>query len=1175
MRRILGFRSPAPSPLMDSSEAGSNSRAERGAVAQPSLWDQLRDKEPSKLHKAASAGDVAKVQRLLLLGKSDLNDRDKLDRTALHLACANGHREVVTLLVERKCQLDLHDSENKTALVKAVQCQQEECAAILLAHGADPNVMDSYGNTALHYAASCDNLLLAETLLSHNADIEARNKDNLTPLLLAISENKQQMAEFLIKKKANIHAADKIQRLSSKPNSDDSGTTSNEDFNFQTKERTAKPVIGKRESDIDIIQSAPQDQKNNDNLTYDEKAHTATINCSPEKYLHFEPTTEVKDPVPDKAVGMNDVQISQSDFSVWNSTGLTLRDETHQSLKDLKVDDKCLVVSQPASLELGQMTLKNNIGIVFLYGSETPYDVCESQLSENKEKKEEMTSEKDQENREESANDYLQVEEGKTYKSGEVEVSENMCDAADQLIQQRQKEPMDNQLFPIVENEDSDSSGPSLYIKEGKEKERKTPPPADFMIMPVIDESDSLTCSELQVTDDDSLGEIAKNSGRTVKKAPNEKDKVKKQIKFMDILDDSTQSSATISEDCVLPYTNYESFMLLIEQLGKDSKDSVNLLKIQDAVLSYERLIELKGNHCGLLAGKIEKMKNKVSGLQKELSETKEIRSQLELQKVEWDQELCSLRFALKQEEEKRRNAVFLYEKIKEQLRKTEEQYSKEVEVKQQLEFSLQTLNMDLRTLRSNFFQVAEKLNNVQRQLSEQKSARIFQEEILTSRLRKQKELEMIYEKMNSELQKTLDVLQDESEKRHLLLEEKNKELINECNTLKETLHKTENEKVEREATVKQLQEELADTLKKQTMLETSLAVTSCIKLEDKEDLKKKVDDLNAKLETSSSKCLCLTTQNQVLQQELLCMKKTLKKYQKIERNEQKLEEEVVNLKSHIEQRMVDLHQVEQYKVEIEERARQDVTEKLKEVNLFLQEQAASQEYLEQLREDNDALTRNQIELRIQDLESEVFTMKNSQADSYKRKKEIYVQQIANLESELSSMKSRENFHIIELEEYKQLYLEQHQEKMSLENKLKELHRTNESLREIINTHHMEQKQDRSLFSTPPARLESSCMANPKPNLMFQRNLSAKEDLAIPTPSPQHSNNNMEIYMTKMQQQLELNIVRELEEAAAELEPEVSASFLLSSTNKSHETQDLLLKTSQEYVDVLKKNYMI
>ena len=44
-----------------------------------------------------------------------------------------------------------------------------------------------------------------------------------------------------------------------------------------------------------------------------------------------------------------------------------------------------------------------------------------------------------------------------------------------------------------------------------------------------------------------------------------------------------------------------------------------------------------------------------------------------------------------------------------------------------------------------------------------------------------------------------------------------------------------------------------------------------------------------------------------------------------------------MNLRSHIEMNMIEHSQVEQYKQEIEERARQDLVEKLKEVNLFLQ----------------------------------------------------------------------------------------------------------------------------------------------------------------------------------------------------------------------------------------------
>lgn len=73
--------------------------------------------------------------------------------------------------------------------------------------------------------------------------------------------------------------------------------------------------------------------------------------------------------------------------------------------------------------------------------------------------------------------------------------------------------------------------------------------------------------------------------------------------------------------------------------------DSVSLLKIQDAVLSYERVIEFKKSHCRLLIGKIRYMENKVSRLQKQLSEITEEKTQLKRQTVEREQECCSLRY--------------------------------------------------------------------------------------------------------------------------------------------------------------------------------------------------------------------------------------------------------------------------------------------------------------------------------------------------------------------------------------------------------------------------------------------------------------------------------------------------------------------------------------------------
>ena len=59
----------------------------------------------------------------------------------------------------------------------------------------------------------------------------------------------------------------------------------------------------------------------------------------------------------------------------------------------------------------------------------------------------------------------------------------------------------------------------------------------------------------------------------------------------------------------------------------------------------HERLVDFQRSHCELLRGEFYRMKSKVHGLQKELSETKEVKSQLEHQKVERERELSSLRY--------------------------------------------------------------------------------------------------------------------------------------------------------------------------------------------------------------------------------------------------------------------------------------------------------------------------------------------------------------------------------------------------------------------------------------------------------------------------------------------------------------------------------------------------
>ncbi|XP_037693623.1 ankyrin repeat domain-containing protein 26-like [Choloepus didactylus] len=169
---------------------------------------------------------------------------------------------------------------------------------------------------------------------------------------------------------------------------------------------------------------------------------------------------------------------------------------------------------------------------------------------------------------------------------------------------------------------------------------------------------------------------------------------------------------------------------------------------------------------------------------------------------------------------------------------------------------------------------------------------------------------------------------------------------------------------------------------------------------------------------------------------------------------------------------------------------------------------------------------------------------------------------------------SQEDSNKSELEKYKQLYLKELNVRKLLSEKV---NKTDEHLAEISTKFLMEKQQNRYLVSTLPTRsvLEPSCVGNLNNHLVLNRNLIPRANLVIPSSSPQPSNSSMETYLTKMQQQLEKNVARELQAAAVELESGCCRASPLGSTNESNLNQDLVLKTLQVYVPILKRKFMI
>lgn len=97
------------------------------------------------------------------------------------------------------------------------------------------------------------------------------------------------------------------------------------------------------------------------------------------------------------------------------------------------------------------------------------------------------------------------------------------------------------------------------------------------------------------------------------------------------------------------------------------------------------------------------------------------------------------------------------------------------------------------------------------------------------------------------------------------------------------------------------------------------------------------IDELSKKLDIESKKSTQLESTNRDLREQLSSMKILHKNHEKLEKSKWQLEGEVATLKHQVETNMMDHSQLEQYKREIEERARQEIRQKLEEVNLFLQ----------------------------------------------------------------------------------------------------------------------------------------------------------------------------------------------------------------------------------------------
>ncbi|XP_069689853.1 ankyrin repeat domain-containing protein 26-like isoform X3 [Periplaneta americana] len=169
-----------------------------------------KDKTITKLHKAAWQGNLEKLK--VNMKKIDIDVVDRLNRTPLHLAAAQGHANVVWFLLGNKANFNICDNEGKTPFLKAIECGHKETIQIMLERGVDINTIDYSGNSGLHIAAKQGFYEIASMLLKQGANFESSNNLGEFPLHIATVAEHKDLVELLLRYGSSVNIVDRDNR---------------------------------------------------------------------------------------------------------------------------------------------------------------------------------------------------------------------------------------------------------------------------------------------------------------------------------------------------------------------------------------------------------------------------------------------------------------------------------------------------------------------------------------------------------------------------------------------------------------------------------------------------------------------------------------------------------------------------------------------------------------------------------------------------------------------------------------------------------------------------------------------------------------------------------------------------------------------------------------------------
>jgi ankyrin repeat protein len=172
------------------------------------------------LHLAAAGGHIEVIQQLVAAGAllEAQTTRDSALRRAAMIAVSNGQCEGVSLrqMFDAGVRFEAQPRAGDTALHLALRCQQVEAVAQLIAAGSDVSAPDSNGWLPLHMATECADPAavhsIVQQLVAAGADVDARSgrsgRDHCTPLTYACRRARIAAIEALRQAGAAAEAAE-------------------------------------------------------------------------------------------------------------------------------------------------------------------------------------------------------------------------------------------------------------------------------------------------------------------------------------------------------------------------------------------------------------------------------------------------------------------------------------------------------------------------------------------------------------------------------------------------------------------------------------------------------------------------------------------------------------------------------------------------------------------------------------------------------------------------------------------------------------------------------------------------------------------------------------------------------------------------------------------------------